>query len=128
MINKFDTPIYFQEKQSVAGVEVEYTDTKEICQGGPAIGKIKINGRLFSDSIYFGGPFLSEDVFIYVPMFVQKLFRSGFKLCVINTTTLEQKILEPLRDLIFLHSIDGERIAFYEDLDKTVLNFYEKKF
>lgn len=128
MINEFDTPIYFTEKQSVAGLEVEYIDLMEICQGGPAIGKIKIGGKLFDDAAYFGGPLLSEGVIIYIPIFIKKLFSSGFKLCVINTTTLGHEIWEPFRDLIFLHSVEEERIAFYEDLEKKVLNFYAKKY
>jgi hypothetical protein len=126
MTKSFDDPIYFQEKKSVCGIDVEYIELSEICQGGPAIGKLKINGKIVDEHLLFGGPFLIEGMFIFIPVFTKKYLRSGFKLCRINIYTKNYKILDSIRDLIFLYSIENNRILFFEDLKKTMANFYDK--
>lgn len=123
-MNKFENPIQFDIKKLINGIEVIYFDLMEISQGGPEIGSVLINGNQVQ-SYRFGGPFLYEAEYIYAPMYVKKLFNTGFKISRINLQTLQVESFGKIKDLIFLHKIEGNRVYFFEDLDKIISNHYD---
>lgn len=122
-MNEFEDPIQFKVKKRVKGVEIEFLDLMEISQGGPEIGDILINGGKVQGK--YGGPFLCRDKYIYVPAYFKKIFGTGFKLARINTNTLKVEYLSKIKDLIFLDKIEGDRIYYYKDINKSLLEYHE---
>jgi hypothetical protein len=123
-MTQFENPIQFNIKKQVNGAEIVYSDLIEIVQGGPEIGTISINGRPIP-FYRFGGPFLHKDDYIFIPVYVKKIFTSGFKLAKVNIQTSNVELLGKTKDLIYLDKLEGNRIFFYEDLQKTVSNHYD---
>ena len=97
-MSKFENPMQFDIKRKINNVEVTYSDLMEICQGGPEIGTISINGNPLS-SYRFGGPFLYKEEYIYAPVYVKKLLGWGFKLSKVNIT-----FMMCLISAIFVHT------------------------
>lgn len=123
-MKKFENPIQFDIKKKINDVEVVYTDLMEVSQGGPEIGTILIGGEPVT-SYRFGGPCLHKGDYIYAPAYIKKLLKAGFRLSRINMKNRKVKLLGELKDLIFLDKIEGNRIYYYEDLDKTTHQFHK---
>ena len=123
-MNNFENPIHFDIKKMINGIEVIYFDLMEISQGGPETGSILINENQIQ-SYRFGGPCLCEGGYVYAPVYKKKLFSSGFKLSRINLQTLQTESFGEIKDLIFLDKIEGNRVYFFEDLDKIISNYYD---
>ena len=121
-MNKLEDPIQFETNKSTGDVKLEYSDLREIVQGGPEIGCIAINGQSVRGR--YGGPALIHDIYVYIPAFVQKILGSGFRLAKINSKTLEIEYIGSKRDLLFLDKLEGDQIYFYEDLGKTIQKQY----
>ena len=122
-MSQFEDPIQFDIKKKVGDVEIAYSDLMEISQGGPEVGNLSINGKTMEGR--YGGPAICKDEYVYVPIYVKKFFGTGFKLARINSETFEIEYLGKTKDLIFLDREDGNRIYFYEDLNKTIQRDYE---
>ncbi len=116
-MNKFESPIQFDLMKKFGEVEIEYSNLREISQGGPEVGTLSVNGKIIEG--LYGGPALYKDKYIYMPAFVKKFLGTGFKLVRINLDTLEEEILSKTKDLIFLDKIVGNRIYYFEDISKT---------
>lgn len=123
-MKNFEDPIQFNLKKKYEDIEIEYFDLMEITQGGPEVGNLAINGSFLKGR--YGGPaIISKDKHIYVPAFVKKFWRTGFKLIRINSKTLEVEYLSETTNLIFLDRIEGNRIYYFQDLNKTILKYIE---
>lgn len=122
-MSSFENPIQFDIKKKVGDVEIEYSELMEISQGGPEVGNMSINGKIIEGR--YGGPAICKDVYVYVPSLVKKRFGTGFKLARINLNTLEVEYLSKTKDLFYLDKIEGNRIYFFEDIDKTIQRIYE---
>ncbi|MGN6437320.1 MAG: hypothetical protein ACTHMM_12335 [Agriterribacter sp.] len=123
-MNAFEDPIQFDVQKKIGDIEIAYSDLTEIVQGGPQVGMISINGRTI-DSKLFGGPCLYDDEYCYVPILIKRFLGNGFKLAKINMKTFHIELIGKARDLIFLETIENNKIFFFEDLDKTSCQFYE---
>ncbi len=121
----FEDPMQFDIKKKIGNVEVEYSGLMEICQGGPEVGHVSINGKLMEGR--FGGPALLHDDDIYLPVYLKKFLGTGFKLVKINAVTFKCEIFGGLKKLIFLDRIEAGRIYFFEDMNKTIQTYYEQK-
>jgi len=119
----FEDPIQFDLKKKVGNIEITYSNLMEICQGGPEVGNLSVNGKKVKGR--YGGPALCHDGYVYVPAFVKKFFGFGFKLAKINPATFEVEYLSKIKNLIFLEKTEGNRIYFYEDINKTIQRYYE---
>jgi len=120
----FEDPIQFIIKKKINDKDVEYLNLREIGQGGPEIGLISIGGNLIK-GFYFGGPFLSNDQYIYAPVVVKNFFgMTSFKLSRIDIETLGVEIFGKSKRLIFLQKLEGDKIHFYEDYNKTIPNVF----
>jgi len=120
-----ETPIQLVIERTIANVKIKYAEIREITQGGPEVGKLFINNNCVSGNQLFGGPCIYYKGDIYIPAFIRNFFSAGFKLCRINAQTLEFKFLDKMRDLIYLKEIEDGKVIFYEDLEKTKLNFVD---
>ncbi len=121
---KFEDPIQFNPKKELNTFVVNYSNLMEISQGGPLIGDLSINGELIK-GYRFGGPCLIYDEFVYAPVYVKKIFGTGFKLSKTYMPTLKVIPLGKTRNLIFLKKIEDGKAFFFEDLEKTIIRYLE---
>lgn len=122
-MSRFEDPIQFDINKKIGDAEIAYSDLMEISQGGPVIGNLWINGKMVDGR--FGGPAFCEDEYVFVPVLVKKIFGSGFRLARVNINTLETAAFGKIRDLIFLNKLVGNRVYFFEDINKTMSTYYD---
>lgn len=116
MLN-IEDPINFIIDKRIDNYQIKYVNLREVSQGGPEIGHLMINEVKFS-SFLFGGPFFYEKNKIYLPLYINNFFSSGFKLAVIDLITQKVNVLSNLKNLIFLDKIENSKIYFYEDMKR----------
>lgn len=110
------SPYQFVGNFSFGGKEVVYEETRELGQGGPVLGNIRIDGQLVcynKATAEFGGPLLLDNGWLYAPL----LTRFRFRVSVIDVescTILRTSSVE--EDLILLASTDGNTVFYYTDL------------
>jgi len=125
-MNKFENPVQFDISKEFDGVNVAYSDLIEVSQGSPEIGTIAINGNQVK-SYRFGGPCICDGKYVYAPAYVKRFLGSGFKLAKINAENFEVEFLTKTKDLIFLDKVEGNRVYFFEDIDRTTYRYYDPK-
>ncbi len=81
------------------------------------MGNISINDKKI-DELYFGGPAIIEDRFIYIPLYVKKFLKSGFQLSKIDVNNGFVETIGDLKSLIFLKEKIGNTIFFFEDVQQ----------
>lgn len=123
-MDKFEDPTQFDIQKNISGIEIAYSDLMEISQGGPEIGYILINGIPIK-SHRFGGPSLNQGDNLYIPIYVKRVLGTGFKIAKINIKTLELELLGKTKTLIFLDRIENNRTCYFEDVDKTIVGYYD---
>lgn len=121
IMNKLDTPLNFSKDIQQDRWHIQYSDLIEICQGGPLVGNLIINGKKVFNDKYFGGPLLCHDNLVFIPLFVRKFCVSGFKLSIIELDSMRMVLVNGIFDLIYIDSINGNEILFYKDVDRTKL-------
>lgn len=122
IMNKLDTPLNFSKDIQQDRWHIQYSDLIEICQGGPLVGNLIINGKKVFNDTYFGGPLLYHDNLVFIPLFVRKFCVSGFKLSIIELDSMRMVLVNGIFDLIYIDSIKGNEILFYIDIDRTKLH------
>lgn len=122
IMNKLDTPLNFSKDIQQDRWHIQYSDLIEICQGGPLVGNLIINGKKVFNDKYFGGPLLYHDNLVFIPLFVRKFCVSGFKLSIIELDSMRMVLVNGIFDLIYIDSINGNEILFYIDIDRTKLH------
>ena len=90
----------------------------EVCQGGPVVGDLSVNGKIL-EGLRFGGPLLHKDESIILPLFVKKIWNTGFVIVSINLKSLVMNKLSKVFPLAYLSRVEGLRIYFFEDCNKT---------
>ncbi|GAB4044887.1 hypothetical protein [Spirosoma jeollabukense] len=122
MRSDFETPIDFPSEKIVEGHTIIYRQLMEISQGSPMIGKLEIDNQLISMNDLFGGPFLYERGYIYIPLYFNNFFSSGFKLARINIETKSMEIIITKKEnLFFLEKIEDNTLYYYPDMDENSL-------
>lgn len=117
-------PRSFSTKVTINGYNFEYCDINEVCQGGPLIGKISINGNKIEGKD-FGGPFLLQNNLLIVPVFFRGFFSSGFKIGAYYIENKNLAIYGKLQDLIILNKIDNGVIFYFTEYNcKQELQFH----
>jgi hypothetical protein len=111
-----ENPIQFTTIKNIQNHRIEYTNLTEICQGGPEIGRVAINGLPMGNH-YFGGPYLVHDDFVYLPL-VSSRFLSGrgFRLARVNINTNKMEIFKPFYRILFLKEVVNNKVIFYTDI------------
>lgn len=110
-------PIYFSDLESSRKDIVEIRGRTEICQGGPRIGSLFVNGIKVGGNSLFGGPMLEENGYLFLPKREKGWLFNGFKLVKVDLNTLELSYLGVKSDLIFLKRIKDGYIYFMKTLD-----------
>lgn len=117
---KFDTPIDFASDILIDKYHIQYIDLHEIAQGSPWIGYLSINGNIIN-GYRFGGPFLLEDPYLYIPA----LQRSSFIIVRIDLNSNELVSIGKLRDYICLEKIENNKIYFYDSFTFSSLKIFD---
>lgn len=118
----FENPIEFETIKADGKHTLVYYNLMEICQGGPEVGNIKIDGKaMFLDQL-FGGPSMFFDEKIYIPVFERGFLFSGFKLCIIDLTTFKRHIIGKRSSIIFIDKVQDGTIYYYKDIYKASLD------
>ena len=118
------TPTSLCIKNTVGRFEVVYSNVMEVCQGGPEIGSLSINGEEIVGR-RFGGPFIARNDVILIPEFKRKFVKSGFVLCVIDLTSGSSTEKSKLLPLIYLDRVEGNKVYFFEDVDRVKESYVE---
>jgi len=122
-MNRFEDPIQFNEKIKIGDIEMIYSNLMEVSQGGPVVGDVLINGKKLQGR--FGGPILHKGYCVYAPIQVMRFLGTGFKLAKINLNTLAIDHLGKTKFFIYLDRIEGNKIYYFEDMEKTIQKHYE---
>ncbi len=120
----FESPLEFEIKKIVNNYEFSYDGLTELCQGGPEIGLLYKNGNLISNQ-RFGGPFIFTNEYIFIPVYVKTILKSGFKLAKINIEDLSINEISSIKEIIFIDRIDKNRLYYFEDLNQQKLNYFD---
>jgi hypothetical protein len=124
-INKFDTPWSFTIHQNLDGYEIEYINLSEICQGGPEIGDLKINGSIIL-SYRFGGPFIKYGSNLILPVLISNFWSRKFKLAKIDLLSKQITVFGKSKDLIFLDRIEDDNIYVFDGKNKNISSKFFK--
>jgi hypothetical protein len=114
-------PTNLQRKYSLDGYDVEYRCLMELCQGGPEVGYLFINGNHIGVDTRFGGPLIHHAGAIYIPVFTKSFFSSGFTLARIELASGKVSMIGKRRGLIYLDRIESGIVYYYTDTEKTHL-------
>ena len=114
-------PTSLQRKYSLAGHDVEYRGLMELCQGGPEIGDLFVNGKRIGGDTRFGGPLLQHAEAIYIPVFTKSFLSSGFTLTQVELESGKVSMIGKRRALIYLDRIESGVVYYYIDTGKTHL-------
>lgn len=102
---------------------IEYSNIEFYGKNKIAIGNISINNN-YIEKHKFGSPFLYNQSFIYIPLFIRSLFSSGFKLARISISDTEIHTFSFSEKLFFPERIKNNKIFFYNDMKKEKLLFH----
>lgn len=106
----------FPQAYAWGDTTLEYVNTYELCQGGPEVGVLKIDGGVVHQGHKFGGPLLYDAGVVYLPLFDRGLFINDFKLTVIEVQAQQLKVSRFSEPLILLDKIQGDAIYYFNDL------------
>ncbi len=88
-----------------------------ICQGGPLIGTLFINGKAYSND-KFSGPMLEHEGKLYIPKLKKSLFHGfGFELVSIDIKHNILKSLSGWKSMVLLKEINGTTATFFTDIE-----------
>ncbi|RZK24383.1 MAG: hypothetical protein EOO56_01585 [Hymenobacter sp.] len=116
------TPCHFVGKFSVLGRAVAFVETRELGQGGPAIGYLQIGGAWVLNETgqraESGGPLLVQGPYLLAPL----LQGFDFRLARLNVRTGRIVAKSAVREKLLLPaSAEGNTIYYYNDLDNSQL-------
>lgn len=121
------TPWSLQLRYAMDGHSIEYRNVMELCQGGPEVGNLFVDGKPVSPEARFGGPLLVDDLKVYLPVFDKSFFYSGFRLAQVDLLSGSVDRLGKRKKLIFLDRITDGVIYYFTDMEKVSLEAYSLK-
>jgi hypothetical protein len=120
-----ETPYNFSAVRVIDGITVEYRNLGETCQGGVHLGYLSVNGHPIGGGERFSGPPISADGYLYAPIDRKGWFKAGFVLCRIELKSGKLEEISELMGFMWLHKKEGNRIFFFEGVDRTQETFLE---
>lgn len=112
------SPLLFPYSYCHNGLIVKHTNTFEVCQGGPLVGTLSVDGRSVSEC-YFGGPIAFEGDFLFGPGY----FKRQFYLSAVHLPTRSVRLLQP-ESLVLIKEVRSSIISYYTDLENTCEKIY----
>jgi hypothetical protein len=100
-MNYLENPLSFIDIKKYDNHYVEITNQVEICQGGPVIGDLVIDGRKL-ENLQFGGPIWLTKKGIVAPIVERGFFYSGFRLSLIDYKSGIVKKIGSRHDIVWI--------------------------
>ena len=118
-------PIYYLDLITSKNKKIEIKGQFEICQGGPSIGDLFVDGQCAIPGSQFGGPMLEFNNALFIPKRSKGWFFNGFKLMRIDLNSFEMRYLGIKSDLLFLKRIDNNYLYFSKVVENlcTILGY-----
>jgi len=114
-----EDPIYFKNTiKSNSGYVIEIRDLIEVCQGGPHIGRLYVNGELHFPREFFGGPIIETGNILFLTRRIKKIFFNGFSLCKVDIPSVTWKDTAIKSQLIWPKRIESGFLYYLDDLDE----------
>lgn len=114
--------IYFEDIYQPLRIEI--VNRFEICQGGPNVGTLMIDGDIRYPQKLFGGPMLIIDDAIYMTLRYKGFFVNGFKLISISLKDFSMKEYNLKKDVINIQGYKDGVIYYstraYDSPDKNM--------
>lgn len=107
--------IYYQDFES-DGVTIEIRNRIEVCQGGPQIGYLYLNGVLLDDQKRFSGPIIVRENCAFLSEYSKGFWSSHFQLVKLNLETRELEKLPVKSDFVAPISIAGGTLIYALDV------------
>jgi len=116
------SPYQFVGDFAVLGIAVAFVETRELGQGGPSIGHLRIGEAWVLDEAgqraEFGGPLLVQEPYLLAPL----LQGFDFRLARLDVRTGRIVAKSAVREKLLLPaSADGDTVYYYTDLDNSQL-------
>jgi len=116
------SPCHFVGNFTAQGAAVAYVETRELGQGGPSIGYLRLNdGWVLNEASQraeFGGPLLVQGPHLLAPL----LQGFDFRLVRINLETGRILAKSAVREKLLLPaSAEGNTVFYYNDLQNSEL-------
>lgn len=97
-----------------------HENNEAICQGGPLVSTLKIDGSIIGKDSVFGGPILFHKNWVLAPKLIRKFLKGhGFKLLAIELTSHKIISLVPFETMILLSEIRNGEVLYFTDLENT---------
>ena len=97
-----------------------HENNEAICQGGPLVSTLKIDGNRIGNDAVFGGPILFHKNWVLAPKLIRKFLKGhGFKLLAIELTSHKVISLVPFETMILLSEIRNGEVLYFTDLENT---------
>lgn len=80
-----------------------------------------IDGIDHFNGYFFGGPLVFCDYFIYVPVYSNSFFNTGFKVGIIDLTNFSIELIGKREVLILIEKVENGRVYYYNHINKPVL-------
>ena len=93
---------------------VELSDLMEICQGGPYVGNLAIDGIGFG-SRKFLNKFVETEDSVFVSEFTRGFFKSGFRLLCVNRSDMSEYVLIKYGEYIEPKSLSNGKLFYREN-------------
>lgn len=119
-MTNLENPLSFSDSKNLFGHKIEMVDQIEVCQGGPVIGDLIIDGRRVMDS-QFGGPIWPLRNGVIAPIFERSFFSSGFRVALVDYDGGKTKICSSRYDVVWIIECDEINVRFSIHLDGSGL-------
>lgn len=116
-----ETPFHVVPVRTINGTEIKLNNLMELCQGGPEVGTMSINGKTISGRDLFGGPILVYKNHVFAPVYIKSFFKTGFKISMIEINSGKRKNISTMYPLINLLEIKDGLVRFCTDLEQGLI-------
>jgi|GEM_PF-4338670 len=115
------SPFNYPSQYEHAGHCVRYVGLFEaICQGGPDVGALLINGARVGVDDLFSGPLLPHGAYVLVPRLTRRFLRGhGFELVAVNLANRECTVLTPFHEMVLPKEVVGGDVIYFTDLENS---------
>ena len=116
------SPYQFEGDFLVQGIAIAFVETRELGQGGPVIGQLRIGEAWVLDEAgkpaEFGGPLLVQEPYLLAPL----LQNFDFRLARLDSRTGRIVAKSAVREKLLLPaSASGDTVSYYTDLANSQL-------
>lgn len=121
MSSNLENPMSFKSSKESFGHSVRLKELSEVCQGGPVVGLLEIDGIEFDKKLIFGGPFCVLKEGLALPIFERGFFSSGFKFCFISWERKDFQGFDKRHDVLWIQDCSYGTAECALNIEGTVM-------